>query len=64
LESEVLKELNNIDEAKVFLDAIENVRQSFGVNLISTVFDELPKKSKEYVERLVNDCKRHFSNSV
>jgi len=64
LETEVLKELNVIDEAKVFFEAIDRIRQSNQVNLINLVFEDLPANSKSFIERYMANIQPRNFNSV
>lgn len=64
METEVLKELNVIDEAKVFFEAIDRIRQSNQVNLINLVFEDLPANSKSFIERYMANIQPRNFNSV
>jgi hypothetical protein len=62
MESEVLKDMNNLDEVKLFMDTIEKIKQSINVNLLTTVYDSLPKSSKDYLERCISGNSRNVNS--
>lgn len=62
MESEVLKDMNNLDEVKLFMDTIEKIKQSINVNLLTTVYDSLSKSSKDYLERCISGNNRNVNS--